>query len=90
MSPVLKIKTKKKEVLKKNPVKYTLCTTVVPFLHKIEDIVHLASQLKGHSQLNLHGFDSTDPLDPELKGMESYPDEMLEDMQRKVDEIMRG
>jgi pyruvate formate lyase activating enzyme len=74
--------------LKHGKVEYHFRTTVVPALHKGEDLLHLAHHLSGSSSLILQGFNPEDPLDPQLKGTSPYPEEWLQNMRDKVNSIL--
>ena len=68
------------DFLKKGTVEYHFRTTVVPALHKEEDLLTLARHLSGSSSLTLQNFNPEDPLDPRLKGTSPYPEEWLQEM----------
>ncbi|OGP55522.1 MAG: anaerobic ribonucleoside-triphosphate reductase activating protein [Deltaproteobacteria bacterium RBG_13_52_11] len=74
--------------LQKGKVEYQFRTTVVPALHKEEDLLHLAHHLSGSSSLTLQNFRPADPLDPQLKGTSPYPEEWLKEMGEKIGSIL--
>lgn len=74
--------------LKKGKVEYYFRTTVVPALHKGEDLLHLAHHLSGSSSLTLQNFNPEDPLDPHLKGTAPYTEEWLQEMGEKITSIL--
>jgi pyruvate formate lyase activating enzyme len=74
--------------LKKGNVEYYFRTTVVPALHKEEDLLHLAHHLSGSSSLTLQNFNPEDPLDPQLKETSPYTEEWLQEMQRRISSIL--
>jgi pyruvate formate lyase activating enzyme len=76
--------------LKKGKVEYHFRTTVVPALHKEEDLLTLARHLSGSSSLTLQNFNPEDPLDPQLKDTAPYPEEWLQEMGEKVTSILRS
>jgi pyruvate formate lyase activating enzyme len=75
-------------LLKQGKVEYQFRTTVVPALHKGEDLLHLAHHLSGSSSLTLQNFNPEDPLDPQLKGTSPYPEEWLRDMGGRIASIL--
>jgi pyruvate formate lyase activating enzyme len=75
-------------LLKQGKVEYQFRTTVVPALHKGEDLLHLAHHLSGSSSLTLQNFNPQDPLDPELQGTSPYPEEWLRDMGARIASIL--
>jgi pyruvate formate lyase activating enzyme len=75
--------------LKKGSVEYYFRTTVVPALHKEEDLLTLARHLSGSSSLTLQNFNPEDPLDPRLKATAPYPEEWLQEMEGRIASIIR-
>jgi pyruvate formate lyase activating enzyme len=74
--------------LKKGKVNYHFRTTVVPALHKEEDLLTLARHLSGSSSLTLQNFNPENPLDPRLKETSPYTEEWLQEMGEKVTSIL--
>lgn len=74
--------------LKQGKVDYRFRTTVVPALHKEEDLLHLAHQLSGSSSFTLQNFNPEDPLDPRLKGTSPYTEEWLQEMEVRISSIL--
>jgi pyruvate formate lyase activating enzyme len=74
--------------LKKGTVEYYFRTTVVPALHKEEDLLTLARHLSGSSSLTLQNFNPEDPLDPRLKEIAPYPDEWIRKMQENISTLL--
>lgn len=72
-------------ILEQGKVAYQFRTTVVPALHKGEDLLHIAHHLSRSSSLTLHNFNPKDPLDPRLRGLTPYPDAWLKEMQLLLD-----
>ncbi|MBW2039016.1 MAG: anaerobic ribonucleoside-triphosphate reductase activating protein [Deltaproteobacteria bacterium] len=70
--------------LKKGKIGYQFRITVVPALHRGEDLLELARQLRGSSPLKLQNFNPQDPLDENLKGTSPYPEEWIREMEEKV------
>ena len=75
--------------LKKGSVEYYFRTTVVPALHKEEDLLTLARHLSGSSSLTLQNFNPEDPLDPRLKATTPYPAEWLQEMEGRIASIIK-
>jgi pyruvate formate lyase activating enzyme len=75
-------------LLKQGTVEYHFRTTVVPALHKEEDLLHIARHLSGSSSLTLQNFNADDPLDPQLKGVASYHEEWLQGIQERIAPII--
>ncbi len=73
-------------LLKQGKIEYYFRTTVVPALHKGEDLLHIAHHLSGSSSLTL--FSPADPLDQRLKGTSPYPEEWLQEMQERIASIL--
>jgi pyruvate formate lyase activating enzyme len=76
-------------LLEKGEVEYYFRTTVVPALHKGEDLLHIAHHLSGSSSLTLQNFNPEDPLDQRLKGTSPYPEEWLQEMGERIASILR-
>ncbi|UCC66719.1 MAG: anaerobic ribonucleoside-triphosphate reductase activating protein [Deltaproteobacteria bacterium] len=74
--------------LKKGQVAYQFRITAVPALHREEDLLKLARQLRRCSSLTLQNFDPHDPLDESLKEIPPYPDEWIREMGEKINSIL--
>jgi NAD(P)H-hydrate epimerase len=72
------------DVLKRGKVEYEFRMTVVPGIHREEDITRLASQLRAGRRFVLQNFNPENPLDPELKSTPPYDPEVLKRMERNV------
>ena len=77
------------DFLKKGTAEYHFRTTVVPALHKEEDLLTLARHLSGSSSLTLQNFNPEDPLDPRLKETSPYPEEWLQEMGGLLSSIIK-
>jgi pyruvate formate lyase activating enzyme len=75
-------------LLKQGKVEYYFRTTVVPALHKGEDLLHIAHHLSGSSSLTLQNFSPENPLDQRLKGTSPYPEEWLQEMRKRIAAIL--
>jgi pyruvate formate lyase activating enzyme len=72
------------DILKRGRVEYEFRMTVVPGLHREEDITHLASQLMAGRRFVLQNFNPENPLDPELKSTPPYDPDVLKRMEKSV------
>jgi pyruvate formate lyase activating enzyme len=75
------------EILKKGKVEYQFRMTVVPGLHREEDIKTLGDQLRVGQKFVLQNFNPENPLDPSLKEMLPYDQKILTKMEREVQEM---
>jgi len=76
------------EILKRGKVEYQFRMTVVPGLHREEDIKKLGDQLRAGRRLVLQNFNPENPLDPLLKKTSPYDPEALKEMEREVQRRM--
>jgi pyruvate formate lyase activating enzyme len=76
------------EILKRRKVEYEFRMTVVPGLHREEDIQTLGDQLRASQRFILQNFNPENPLDPSLKDIVPYDPKVLEKIEREVQEIM--
>jgi pyruvate formate lyase activating enzyme len=76
------------EILKKGKVEYQFRMTVVPGLHREEDIKTLGDQLRVGQKFVLQNFNPENPLDPSLKEILPYDQKILTKMEREVQEMM--
>ncbi len=75
------------EILKASQVEYQFRMTVVPGLHREEDIKILGRQLRAGRRLILQNFNPENPLNPFLKRIQPYDPQRLREMEREVQEI---
>jgi pyruvate formate lyase activating enzyme len=75
------------EILKRGKVDYEFRMTVVPGLHKDEDIRTLGDQLRAGPRLILQNFNPENPLDPSLKNISPYDPKVLKKIEREVQEM---
>jgi len=75
------------EILKKGKVEYQFRMTVVPGLHREEDIKTLGDQLRVGQKFVLQNFNPENPLDPSLKEILPYDQKILTKMEREVQEM---
>ena len=64
-------------------VRHELRTTVVPGIHKEDDIAALSRQLDGAGPYVLQSFAPERTLDDSLRGTKPYPSSVLADWQRR-------
>ena len=76
------------EILKEGKVPYLFRMTFVPALHTEEDLIQVASQLKGKGRLILQNFEPTNAFDPSLRAQKPFPEKRLKELQDLVDELM--
>jgi pyruvate formate lyase activating enzyme len=75
------------EILKRGKVDYEFRMTVVPGLHKEEDIQTLGNQLRVGPRLILQNFNPENPLDPRMKNIVPYDPKVLKKIEREVQAI---
>ncbi len=76
------------EILKRGKVEYEFRMTVVPGLHKEEDIHTLGDHLKAGKRFILQNFNPENPLDPSLKKTIPYDLKTLKKIEQKIQETM--
>jgi len=76
------------EILKSGKVEYEFRMTVVPGLHREEDIQTLGNQLRVGRRFILQNFNPENPLDPSLKNIVPYDLKVLKRIEREVQEMI--
>jgi pyruvate formate lyase activating enzyme len=76
------------EILKRGKVEHEFRMTVVPGLHREEDIKNLGSQLRAGQRFVLQNFNPENPLDPSLKNISPYDPKVLKEIEREVQEMV--
>ena len=76
------------EILKGGKVEYEFRMTVVPGLHREEDIQTLGNQLRVGRRLILQNFNPENPLDSSLKNIVPYDLKVLKKIEREVQEMI--
>ncbi len=76
------------EILKGGKVEYEFRMTVVPGLHREEDIQTLGNQLRVGRRFILQNFNPENPLDPSLKNIIPYDLKVLKKIEREVQEMI--
>ena len=72
------------DLLKQGRVEYEFRMTVVPGLHREEDVRLVGCQLRAGQRLVLQNFNPENPLDPLLKNTPPYDPDRLRKMEREV------
>jgi pyruvate formate lyase activating enzyme len=75
------------EILKGGRVDYEFRITVVPGLHKEEDIRSLGGQLRAGRRLILQNFNPENPLDPSLKNITPFDPGVLKKIEKEIQEM---
>jgi pyruvate formate lyase activating enzyme len=75
------------EILKRGRVEYEFRMTVVPGLHRKEDITTLGSQLRGGRRFILQNFHPENPLDPSFKNILPYDPKVLKEMEKEAQKL---
>jgi len=76
------------DLLKQERVEYQFRMTVVPGLHREEDVKAVGLQLRAGRRLILQNFNPENPLDPILKETLPYDPDMLRRMEREIQEMV--
>jgi pyruvate formate lyase activating enzyme len=76
------------EILKRQEVEYEFRMTVVPGLHREEDIRTLGDQLRGGQRFILQNFNPENPLDPSLRNTVPYDPKALKKIEKEVQEMI--
>jgi pyruvate formate lyase activating enzyme len=76
------------EILKRGKVEYEFRMTVVPGIHKEEDIKSLGGQLRAGQRLILQNFNPENPLDPSLKNITPYDLTTLKKIEKEIQKIL--
>jgi pyruvate formate lyase activating enzyme len=76
------------EILKKGKVGFEFRMTVVPGLHREEDIRTLANHLRVGQRFILQNFNPENPLDPSLKNIVPYDPKALKQIEKEIQEMM--
>ena len=75
-------------LLQNGRIEYQFRITIVPALHRGEDLLLLAHQLRGSSSLTPQNFNPQDPLDENLRGTSPYPEEWIREFGTKIAAIV--
>ena len=72
------------DILKKGEVDYEFRSTIIPTLHKKEDVLEMVKWIGGAKKYYLQNFKPEKTIDPQLEKVEPYPDEYLLEIQKAV------
>ena len=72
------------KILKKGKVDYEFRTTIVPTLHKKEDIIKIAQWIKPAKKYFLQNFLQKSTIDKKLEKVRPYPKEFLVEIQKEI------
>jgi len=72
------------KILKEGKLDYEFRTTVVPTIHKKEDIVEIAKWINGAPKYYLQKFRGEKTIDPAFEKIKSYPDAWFWDVQKEI------
>ena len=75
------------EILKRRKVEYEFRMTVVPGLHREEDIRTLGNHLRAGQRFILQNFNPENPLDPSLRNIIPYDPKALKKIEREVQQM---
>jgi pyruvate formate lyase activating enzyme len=76
------------EILKRGKVEYQFRMTVVPGLHREEDIRSLGNRLRAGERLVLQNFNPENPLDSSLRETQPYDPIHVKRMEREVQKMV--
>lgn len=65
------------DILKKEKVDYEFRSTIVPLLHKREDIIEMARWISGAKRYYLQNFRAENTINPSFEKIKPYPAELL-------------
>lgn len=72
------------DILKEGKVDYEFRSTIVPALHKKEDVIEMAKWIRGAKKYYLQNFRPEKTLDPKFEKMKPYPQEFLLEIQKVI------
>lgn len=72
------------DILKKGKVDYEFRSTIVPSLHKKEDILEMAKWIKGAKRYYLQNFRPEKTIDPNFEKIKPYQNEFLLEIQKII------
>lgn len=72
------------DILKGNGVDYEFRSTIVPSLHKREDVLAMAKWISGSKRYFLQNFRPERTIDPSLEKIKPYPQEFLLELQLAI------
>ncbi len=75
------------EILKRQRMEYEFRMTVVPGLHREEDVRTLGNHLRAGKRFVLQSFNPENPFDPSLRNVVPYDPKALRKMEKEVQEM---
>lgn len=72
------------DILKEGKVDYEFRSTIVPTLHKKEDVIEMAKWIKGAKRYFLQNFRPEKTIDPSFEKIKPYPLEFLLEIQKAI------
>jgi len=72
------------DFLREGNVDYEFRSTIVPTLHKKEDIIEMAKWIRGAKRYYLQNFRPEKTIDPKFEKIKPYPQEFLLDVQKAI------
>jgi len=72
------------DILKGGKVDCEFRSTIVPTLHKKEDVIEMAKWIRGAKKYYLQNFRSEKTIDPKFEKIKPYPEEYLLEIQKAV------
>ena len=72
------------DILKEGKVDYEFRSTIVPTLHKKEDVIEMAKWIKGAKRYYLQNFRPEKTIDPAFEKIKPYPQEFLLEIQKAI------
>jgi len=72
------------DIFKKKGVDYEFRSTIVPTLHKKEDVIEMAKWIKGAKRYYLQNFRPEKTIDPKFEKIKPYPQEYLLEIQKVI------
>lgn len=78
------------DLIRSSPIEAIFRMTVVPSLLTEEDVYHVARAIAPAPKMVLQQFRANQTLDPSLMGVSPWPQEKLDEVQRRVNRILQG
>jgi pyruvate formate lyase activating enzyme len=72
------------DILKEGKVDYEFRSTIVPTLHKKEDVIEMAKWIRGAKKYFLQNFRPEKTIDPKFEKIKPYPQEYLLEIQKVI------
>jgi len=69
-------------------MKHEFRCTVLPSYHDPEEIMNIARELNGAHRLRIQNFNPANTLDPDLQSHQPFSEEMINDIQQRVNDII--